>query len=69
MVGEAALCRGILFSILQKISKITAKKACCHEFISKLPNGYNTVIGYIAKPKLEDFMNIPEDADEEIPFN
>ena len=22
-----------------------AKKACCHEFISKLPNGYNTVIG------------------------
>ena len=24
---------------------------------------------YIAKPKLEDFMNIPEDADEEIPFN
>lgn len=21
------------------------------------------------KPKLEDFMNIPEDADEEIPFN
>ena len=24
---------------------------------------------YISKPKLEDFMNIPEDADEEIPFN
>lgn len=24
---------------------------------------------YIPKPKLEDFMNIPEDADEEIPFN
>ena len=22
-----------------------AKKACCHEFISKLPDGYNTVIG------------------------
>ena len=22
-----------------------AKKACCHEFIMKLPNGYNTVIG------------------------
>ncbi len=22
-----------------------AKKACCHEFISALPNGYNTVIG------------------------
>lgn len=22
-----------------------AKKACCHEFISQLPNGYNTVIG------------------------
>ena len=22
-----------------------AKNACCHEFISKLPNGYNTVIG------------------------
>ena len=22
-----------------------AKKACCHEFISKLPNGYDTVIG------------------------
>ena len=22
-----------------------AKKACCHEFISKLQNGYNTVIG------------------------
>lgn len=22
-----------------------------------------------SKPKLEDFMNIPEDADEEIPFN
>lgn len=24
---------------------------------------------YISKPKLEDFMNIPENADEEIPFN
>lgn len=24
---------------------------------------------YIPKPKFEDFMNIPEDADEEIPFN
>ena len=24
---------------------------------------------YIPKPKLEDFMNIPEDADEELPFN
>ena len=22
-----------------------AKKACCHDFISKLPDGYNTVIG------------------------
>ena len=22
-----------------------AKKACCHDFISKLPNGYDTVIG------------------------
>lgn len=22
-----------------------AKKACCHEFIQKLPNGYNTIIG------------------------
>lgn len=22
-----------------------AKKACCHEFIEKLPNGYNTIIG------------------------
>lgn len=22
-----------------------AKRACCHEFISKLPDGYNTVIG------------------------
>ena len=22
-----------------------AKKACCHEFISQLPNGYDTVIG------------------------
>ena len=22
-----------------------AKKACCHEFISQLPDGYNTVIG------------------------
>lgn len=22
-----------------------AKKACCHDFISKLPNGYNTIIG------------------------
>ena len=22
-----------------------AKKACCHEFISKLPDGYNTIIG------------------------
>ncbi|WP_032122496.1 ABC transporter ATP-binding protein [Clostridium amazonitimonense] len=22
-----------------------AKKACCHEFISKLPHGYNTIIG------------------------
>ena len=22
-----------------------AKKACCHQFISKLPDGYNTVIG------------------------
>lgn len=22
-----------------------AKKACCHEFISKLPNGYDTIIG------------------------
>lgn len=24
---------------------VAAKKACCHEFISKLPDGYNTVIG------------------------
>lgn len=24
---------------------------------------------YIPKPRLEDFMNIPEDADEELPFN
>lgn len=24
---------------------------------------------YVSKPKLEDFMNVPEDADEEIPFN
>jgi ATP-binding cassette subfamily B protein IrtB len=22
-----------------------AKKACCHDFISKLPNGYDTVMG------------------------
>ena len=22
-----------------------AKKACCHDFISKLPDGYDTVIG------------------------
>ena len=29
------------------ISKViaAAKKACCHDFISKLPNGYDTVIG------------------------
>lgn len=25
--------------------KEAAKKACCHEFISRLPDGYNTVIG------------------------
>ena len=24
---------------------MAAKKACCHEFISQLPDGYNTVIG------------------------
>ena len=24
---------------------------------------------YIPKPRLEDFINIPEDADEELPFN
>lgn len=24
---------------------VAAKKACCHEFISQLPNGYDTVIG------------------------
>ena len=24
---------------------VAAKKACCHEFISQLPDGYNTVIG------------------------
>ena len=44
--GQALQARQIIGKLTAEGALVeAAKKACCHDFISKLPNGYDTVIG------------------------